>query len=121
MRAEGVRQSRTREPDQHCFFAMVAVKSGSLFATQVTAIPLIMDTVEKVPSMFGDGMAAGQALSWKMSSAWATFARDGVPVAEGLPDWQPFDAQRRLTMVFDYECKLAADPVGSLRRVYSPG
>jgi para-nitrobenzyl esterase len=97
------------------------VDGGKWGSPHGITVPLIMDTVEKVPSMFGDGMAAAQALSWKMSSAWAAFARDGVPAAEGLPDWQPFDAERRLTMVFDDECKLAADPLGSLRRVYSPG
>jgi len=96
------------------------VDGGKWGSPHGITVPLIMDTVAKVPTMFGDAMAEAQDLSRKMSSAWAAFARDGVPAAEGLPAWLPYDADRRQTMVFDTQCKLASDPLGTLRRVHSP-
>jgi para-nitrobenzyl esterase len=51
-----------------------------------------------------------QPLSNKMSNAWVAFARSGSPNHAGLPKWDPFDAQKRATMMFSDECKVANDP-----------
>ena len=55
------------------------------------------------------------ALADKMSRAWVAFAKTGNPNHPGLPDWRPFTATERATMVFDNDCKVVNDP-GSAQR-----
>jgi para-nitrobenzyl esterase len=45
-----------------------------------------------------------------MSDTWVAFARTGNPNHPGLPNWEPYDKKKRLTMVFDAECKEVSDP-----------
>ncbi len=62
--------------------------------------------------------AATAALCDLMLEAWTAFAKTGKPGAPGLPEWQPFDTQRRATMVLDDACKLEFDLGGNLRRYW---
>jgi para-nitrobenzyl esterase len=59
--------------------------------------------------MIGRG-AAQVALSRKMMGAWTSFARTGTPAAPGLPEWTPYDAERKPTMIFDDNCRIESDP-----------
>jgi para-nitrobenzyl esterase len=54
-----------------------------------------------------------------MSSAWLQFARFGDPGHPGLPPWPPYALDIRPTMIFDDECRVALDPYGDRRRVWS--
>ena len=36
-----------------------------------------------------------------MSAAWVAFARTGNPNHDGIPQWPPYNARRRPTMVID--------------------
>jgi len=48
---------------------------------------------------------------------WASFARDGVPAAEGV-DWAPFDPDRRATLVLGRTVELVEDPNGPVRQAW---
>lgn len=50
-----------------------------------------------------------QRLSNAMLSYWATFARDGIPRAQGEEDWRPYD-QSRTYMAFASAPSLRVDP-----------
>lgn len=45
-----------------------------------------------------------------MQDAWIAFAKTGNPNHSGLPPWPQYDSERRATMIFDEECKVADDP-----------
>jgi para-nitrobenzyl esterase len=45
-----------------------------------------------------------------MSGAWAAFARTGNPTHDGIPEWPPYDTERRATMILDAECRVVDDP-----------
>jgi para-nitrobenzyl esterase len=62
--------------------------------------------------------AATAALSDMLCDAMVSFARDGRPVAAGLPAWSAYDTRARATMIFDTPCSLALDPDASLRRYW---
>ena len=36
-----------------------------------------------------------------MSAAWAAFARDSIPAADGLPTWEPYTRESGATMLLD--------------------
>jgi para-nitrobenzyl esterase len=90
------------------------VREGKLKAYHTLEIPFVFDNVDGSPTMTGVGKER-YALADRMSAAWVAFARTGNPQHPGLPDWPPFDANRRPTMVFDNDCKLVNDPGGEER------
>jgi para-nitrobenzyl esterase len=45
-----------------------------------------------------------------MSGASAAFARTGNPNHKGIPKWSPFTIDRRTTMIWNNECRVADDP-----------
>lgn len=77
-------------------------------------IPFVFDNVGSQAAMVGNG--AGLAgLARVMSQTWANFAKTGVPSAEGLPEWRPYDGVARPTMLFNTETRLVDDPDAAQR------
>jgi para-nitrobenzyl esterase len=85
------------------------IDGGKWGAPHALDIGFVFDNVAKSESMSGVGEAQ-QAIADMMSEAWLAFARSGDPNHAGLPDWAPYDAERRATMVFDNEPALVDDP-----------
>ena len=79
------------------------VMDGILRSTHCMEIPFVFNNVVRHASMTGGGKAA-QVLADKMSSAWRNFARTGNPNTEGLPEWEPYTADKGATMIFDNDC-----------------
>ena len=75
-------------------------------------IPFVFGCVD---SPFGKMLCGGgpeaEALSKTVMAAWLAFARTGNPATPALPDWPPFDAAARHTLVFDRQCKLERLPL----------
>ena len=57
-------------------------------------------------------------LSELMLEAWTQFAKTGRPAASGMPAWAPFDAEHKVTMVFDRVSKTASDLDANLLRLW---
>ncbi|MFO1013823.1 MAG: carboxylesterase family protein [Caulobacteraceae bacterium] len=77
-------------------------------------MPFVFDNVATQGAMVGTG-AELQGLATMVSSAWANFAKTGVPGAEGLPEWAPYDGVRRATMLINTESRVVDDPDRALR------
>ena len=90
------------------------VRGGKLRSPHGAEIPFVFDHVDKGADVTGQ-TSSRHPLADRMSAAWAAFARTGVPKAEGLPQWQPYTAANRATMVFNDTCQLAIDPAGKQR------
>jgi para-nitrobenzyl esterase len=73
-------------------------------------IGFVFDNVAKSAAMSGVGEEQ-QAIADMMSEAWLAFARNGNPNHEGLPQWAPYDAKGRATMVIDNVPRLINDPI----------
>ena len=58
----------------------------------------------EIPYVFAH---ADDPLAKTVSEAWISFARDGVPAAEGLPEWAPYTRESGATMILDDESVLA--------------
>ena len=81
------------------------VMDGILRSTHCMEIPFVFNNVVRHASMTGGGKAA-QVLADKMSSAWLNFARTGNPNTEGLPEWEPYTADKGATMIFNNDCQV---------------
>jgi para-nitrobenzyl esterase len=78
----------------------------------------VFGNLDKEGSITGTDDSA-QAVSGVMSDAFIAFARSGNPNAKGLPEWVPYELQRRATMIFDNPPRLADDPRGAERRLFA--
>lgn len=63
--------------------------------------------------------APRQRLATAVHNAWVSFIKTGVPVAEGLPNWPEYDAEQRLTMVFNDASRIESDPRKAERLIWS--
>ena len=90
------------------------VREGKLKSFHTLDIPFAFNNVEVAASMTGAGQER-YALADKISTAFATFAREGTPQHNGLPHWPAFTVEERATMVFDDECRVVNDPHRSTR------
>ncbi|MDQ8729751.1 carboxylesterase/lipase family protein [Bradyrhizobium sp. LHD-71] len=85
------------------------VLDGRLKSPHTLCIPFVFGTYDAAALMIGTG-SNRVALSQKMMGAWASFAEAGVPRAQGLPQWEAYNANTRPTMILDDECRMESDP-----------
>jgi para-nitrobenzyl esterase len=90
------------------------VMGGKLMSPHALEISFAFDNTE-LSSRFTGGGARPAALAAKVSSAWIAFATAGVPKADGLPEWTPYDALRRATLVINDENTMVDDPTRERR------
>ena len=82
---------------------------GILKTPHTLCIPFVFGTVETAADFTGTGPKQ-TALMHRVMDTWIAFARTGNPNNAGLPDWRPYDAETRSTMIFDNDCRLEMDP-----------
>jgi para-nitrobenzyl esterase len=75
------------------------VRNGRLKAMHCMEIPFVFDNLEAGAVYTGNGPVA-QKLADQMSAAWVAFAKSGNPNHKGMPNWTPWDPDKRATMVF---------------------
>ena len=81
-------------------------------------LPFVFDNTEQwYPPMHEPADAAERkALAGVMHGAWASFARNGDPQHEGLPDWRPYTRPNRTTL----RIGSIIEPVSDLAGLSSP-
>ncbi len=62
-----------------------------------------------------DSNADSRLMADRIASTWAAFAATGDPNNAKLPDWTPYDQEKRATMVFDTQTRLELDPRADIR------
>ncbi len=63
----------------------------------------------------GGGAAPGRAICDALAASWVGFARRGDPKTAALPEWPPFEAVRRSTLILDGVPRVESDPLSELR------
>jgi para-nitrobenzyl esterase len=91
------------------------VLGGVLGATHGGDIVFALNNYE------ANGMAGvrpdNPAMAKVMSDTWTAFAATGNPNNPSIPEWAPYDAERRATMLFDLPPKVVQDPRGDMREL----
>jgi len=85
------------------------VAGGKFLSPHTLDLPFVFDNMDLAKDMVGEGDQQ-RTLRDRMVGAWTAFARTGKPNHTELPDWLPFEVERRATMILDNECRLALDP-----------
>jgi para-nitrobenzyl esterase len=87
------------------------VEGGRLGAPHTIEIPFVFDNLDVPTADIITGRGQDRfAMADRASRAWTAFARTGNPNISGLPNWEPYSADRRAVMIFNNECRLAIDP-----------
>lgn len=74
-------------------------------------IPMVFNNALYCDHYAGGG-SEGIDLARKMSGAWAALAKSGSPQHSEIPEWPPFEAESKKTMIFDNDCKVESNPEG---------
>jgi len=94
---------------------------GALGACHAVELPFVFGKTG-VPGaeFFGAGSPEGERLAERAMDAWLAFARTGDPSHPGLPGgrWEPWDPERRATLLFGRDCRPALDPAGAERAAW---
>jgi para-nitrobenzyl esterase len=77
-------------------------------ACHTIEIPFVFDTVGDVP--LTGSRPNKYNLAKAMSDAWSAFARRGDPNHQEIPIWEPYDLDKRATMILDVPCRVENDP-----------
>ncbi|HEX6030910.1 MAG TPA: carboxylesterase family protein, partial [Tepidiformaceae bacterium] len=92
---------------------------GQLRTPHALEIPFVFDNTELGAWRgFTRGTSEAAALAAKVSATWAAFARTGSPNAGGLPEWRPYVAGSRATMLINDESALVGDPQREERELF---
>jgi para-nitrobenzyl esterase len=71
-------------------------------------MPFVFNNIEHI-GLIGDGLDRDKLAS-AFSGAWLAFARTGNPDHAAIPHWPTYDKTKRVTMIFDTECRVENDP-----------
>lgn len=74
-------------------------------------IPLCFNNPYDERYQVRDGDPKAALVADRMSDLWLSFARNGEPVAEGVPAWEPYSAETEATLIIDntYEMRYNFD------------
>ncbi len=67
----------------------------------------------------GGGDPEGRWMAETFATTWATFAKTGNPNNPGIPQWTPYDASKRATMIFDNDLQVENDPRSPIRKYFA--
>jgi len=92
---------------------------GILGACHALEIPFVFGTLgEKERIIYPGRNRETDILSGKMMDAWTSFARTGNPSHNDIPDWLPFEAGLRNTMMLGLNVEVIKDPFGQERMAW---
>jgi para-nitrobenzyl esterase len=92
---------------------------GTLLTPHALEIPFVFDTTAVGTwKTLTRSTPEAAALAAKVSATWAAFARTGDPNSGGLPAWEPFENNRRQTMVINNESQMLNDPRAAERKLW---
>ena len=94
------------------------LSQGRLKACHMIDIPLMFGTTATPGALCGNGEDA-RSLSRRLRDMLGRFARTGNPDGPGLPDWPPYELDRRSTLALETTPRLINDPRAEERRFFA--
>lgn len=91
---------------------------GGLLACHTMEIPFVFHNTDepRMDKLVGDSPETTVASN--MHQAWVNFAHHGDPNTPDLPEWQPYDTEKRPVMIFNVESNIENDPEQDKRRMW---
>ncbi|MFX1452379.1 MAG: carboxylesterase/lipase family protein [Promethearchaeota archaeon] len=98
---------RPHQPNtyNYMFTWATPVFDGILGACHALELPFVFGNLDLPNLDRFVGKNPNKALSEKMMDSWIAFARTGNPNHDDIPEWAPYNKEKRTTMFFGDECK----------------
>ena len=90
---------------------------GRVKAHHAMDLPLVFDNTDVADTTAG--APGARELAARISSTWIAFARTGIPDNPAIPSWPAYTAADRATMILDTTCRVARDPDGDARLLWT--
>ena len=107
------------QSDVYCYiFSYESVLSETAFHT--LEIPFVFGTIN-IADVYHESIKLNdksEKLARLMMDTWLSFARTGNPNHKDLPEWPPYDTNKRCTMILGNKPKLKEDPMPLLRKAW---
>jgi para-nitrobenzyl esterase len=81
------------------------VDDGSMKSMHCMELPFCFNNIHLAREMTGGGKEAFE-LADRVSDLWINFSRNGIPQAEGVPDWPKYDREKGATMIINSESEV---------------
>ncbi|MBP1599533.1 MAG: Carboxylesterase [Acidobacteria bacterium] len=96
------------------------VLNGKLISPHGLEMPFVFDNAKGGGIALTGGGEEAQKMADKLSETWIAFAATGNPNSSksGLPQWAPYDADKRLMMIFDTASRVESDPLKEQRLIF---
>jgi para-nitrobenzyl esterase len=111
MRLAELHAQRTSDTYAYLFTWRSPAWDGRLGAGHCVELPIVFGQYD-IPEARGFVTPSPEVerLSQQMQDAWVAFARTGSPRTAALPDWEPYAAARRSTMLLGASCHAVDAP-----------
>jgi para-nitrobenzyl esterase len=87
-----------------------AILGGVVHSCHAADGPFVFGTVDRIP--FAGTKPDRFEMAAIMGSAWASFARTGIPAVPGPASWPCYDKASRATMLLDVDPEVVENPAG---------
>lgn len=118
--ASTLAERKAAQPGAPAYFYEFAweapVEDKMMKAPHTAEIPFAFDNVDKGPIWLGTEKKTFE-LGDRISSVWTAFARTGDPNVKGMPQWKPYDAAARATMIFDTKSEVVNNHREDIRKL----
>ena len=96
------------------------VLNGKLISPHGLEMPFVFDNAKGGGIALTGGGEEAQKMADKLSETWIAFAATGNPNSSksGPPQWAPYDADKRLMMIFDTASRVESDPLKEQRLIF---
>lgn len=105
--------ARAGIPDAAPMYSYVFCHEGNdpdMKAIHGVDVPFFFDNAIYAPGMWNtENRVEAMKLSEICGASWANFARTGNPSVPGLPQWLPYEPEKRYTMRIGFESELVSD------------
>jgi len=93
--------------------------AGKLGASHALEIPFVFGTYKnpQIGLFSGTGVEADK-LSKKIIDTWISFAKNGVPRSDSIPEWPSYRLDQRSTMLIGKEWNIVGDPMKDARLLW---
>jgi len=93
------------------------VLNGAIGAIHAIDVPFTNLNLEPFARILGD-IETLRGMADTVSDAWVNFAKTGKPTSTNLPEWEPFDVEKRATMVFNTNSEMQYDVDKEMREIW---
>lgn len=108
------------QPNAYCYIFNYGSRKNNI-AVHTLEIPFVFGNLDTIDVADGgvEICEETEKLSKDMMDSWITFAKTGNPNHKGLPEWPPYDLEKRATMILRVNSKVEYDPKAILREAWN--